>query len=471
MKFINRKREIEFIRECKDLSKSKLFSLCIFGLRRVGKTRLILEFLGESDLYFFVNKDKRSESLLKEYEEFLKNKGILTALESIKNWDDFFDVIFRRYKGTLVFDEFQNFVNVDKSVFGILQKNIDLHENKKDIFIIFSGSTIGLIKKIFFDRKEPLYGRLKRRMNLKPLLFSDVVAICNELGIKDIEDVITLYILSGGIPKYYVAIEDEKLGGKLQEILDKFFFVENAVFEDEANTILSLEFGKRKGVYYDILSAIANGSTRISEVASYLGKKETALTRQINELINYFNIVGVKKQVCGKKTLMFIEHPLINFWFCFFYKNLSQYKRRERSLIENIKKSINSYVGKKFEEVCEEILTELKIVPFEFTKIGKQWGKIPNAPKDKNQYEIDIAALNEKTKEILFCECKWKEQINAEQITKELNKKAEYVDWNNNKRKEYFAVFAKSFSKKIKEFEGKRVYCFDLKDIETALKK
>jgi len=71
----------------------------------------------------------------------------------------------------------------------------------------------------------------------------------------------------------------------------------------------------------------------------------------------------------------------------------------------------------------------------------------------------------------LFCECKWKEQINAEQITKELNKKAEYVDWNNNKRKEYFAVFAKSFSKKIKEFEGKRVYCFDLKDIETALKK
>ena len=79
--------------------------------------------------------------------------------------------------------------------------------------------------------------------------------------------------------------------------------------------------------------------------------------------------------------------------------------------------------------------------------------------------------LKTKTKEILFCECKWKEQINAEQIAKELNEKAKYVYWYNDERKEYFAVFAKSFSKKIKEFEGKKVYCLDLRDIEKALRK
>ena len=52
----------------------------------------------------------------------------------------------------------------------------------------------------------------------------------------------------------------------------------------------------------------------------------------------------------------------------------------------------------------------------------------------------------------------------------ELKEKSIFVDWNNEKRKEYFAVFAKSFKKKIKEFEGNRVYCFDLKDIEKLVR-
>ena len=36
-------------------------------------------------------------------------------------------------------------------------------------------------------------------------------------------------------------------------------------------------------------------------------------------------------------------------------------------------------------------------------------------------------------------------------------------------RKESFAIFAKSFGKRIKEFEGKKVYCFDLRDLERIV--
>jgi len=45
-------------------------------------------------------------------------------------------------------------------------------------------------------------------------------------------------------------------------------------------------------------------------------------------------------------------------------------------------------------------------------------------------------------------------------------KKAGYVSWHKEERKESFAVFAKSFSKRIESWEGKKVYCFDLKDLE-----
>jgi len=464
LEFVDRDDELEFLNECKDLSHRKLFVISIYGLRRVGKTRLVFQFLENNDLYFFVNKYKTSDSLLIEYQGILKNKYILGELESVRSWDDFFTVLFERYNGVIAFDEFQNFIFIDKSIFGMLQKYIDINENRKDILFIFTGSTIGLIKKIFTDSKEPLYGRVKRSLHLEQLKFSDVLEVCRHLDINDISDVITLYSIFGGFPRYYVAIEDENLNGKsVNEILEKFFFMKNSIFEDEVNMILSLEFGRRSGIYYDILTAIANGSTRISEIASYLRKKETTLTRQLNELVGYFNLIGVERQVTGNKTAMYIKHPLMNFWFKFIYKNLSDYQIRDVILLEKIRE-YSKNIGRGFEEVCKEFMVDMNIadeLPFRFSKIGRQWGKF-KGEKGKNTYEIDMVALNEGTKEIFFCECKWKEKVDAEKILRQLKKKAEYVQWNNEQRKDYFAVFAKSFSMRSNE-----AYCYDLNDFET----
>ena len=45
---------------------------------------------------------------------------------------------------------------------------------------------------------------------------------------------------------------------------------------------------------------------------------------------------------------------------------------------------------------------------------------------------------------IMFIECKWKDSVNAKEILEKLRRKSQLVVWNNEKRKEYFAVFAKS---------------------------
>lgn len=444
MKFIDRTEEMRYLKETAGLSKSKLFTVSITGLRRVGKTRLILEMMSKQDLYFFVNKDKESTSLLKEYAEILKARKILAELETLNNWDAFFKVLFGRFKGIVAFDEFQNFTSVNNSIYGILQKYIDLNENNAGLFIIFSGSTVGLMKKLFSDSKQPLYGRLKRKMPLKPLMFRDTLEVCGTLGITDIEEAVRLYAIFGGFPKYYVSIEDEQLGDSgFEKIMDRLFFAENAVLEDEASQILSLEFGKRSGIYYDILAAIASGNTRISEVASFLGKKETALTRQMNELISRFELVSVEKPITGGKSIFVIKHPLLNFWFRFFYKNLSSYKRRERVLISKIKDNTNAYIGRRFEAVCYEFLEHRKL---NFQKSGRWWGAYRDTETDERKVaEIDIVSINEQTKEILFCECKWQNlrQKDAEKLIAALKEKSKYVDWNIGKRKEYFAIFAK----------------------------
>ncbi len=199
--------------------------------------------------------------------------------------------------------------------------------------------------------------------------------------------------------------------------MDRLFFAENAVLEDEANQILSLEF------------------------------------------------VSVEKPVTGGKGVFVINHPLLNFWFRFFYKNVSSYKRREKSLINKIKDNTNAYIGRRFEAVCHEFLENQRLG---FDKTGRWWGAYRDTEGDRKVAEIDLVSINEQSSEILFAECKWQDKVDAKKILAELKGKVHYVEWHKDKRKERYAIFAKSFKEKIKEPD---LMLFDLKDFQALLEK
>jgi AAA+ ATPase superfamily predicted ATPase len=155
-----------------------------------------------------------------------------------------------------------------------------------------------------------------------------------------------------------------------------------------------------------------------------------------------------------------IKDPYFNFWFRFIYPNrIDLEAMRYDQVLSTINSEFNQYSGTMFEHLMLEIMKKKDVLRnVSFTKIGRWWWK------DK---EIDIVALNEQTKQILFAECKWKSRVNAEKILQELREKAEFVQWNNGKRKEYFAIFAKSF--KEKDIKGVKLY--DLKDLERIMKR
>ena len=70
----------------------------------------------------------------------------------------------------------------------------------------------------------------------------------------------------------------------------------------------------------------------------------------------------------------------------------------------------------------------------------------------------------------MFAECKWQDNADAEKVMDDLIEKDGYLEWNKEDRKEEYAVYAKTFKKKITKYKGKRVYCYDLKDVERMLK-
>src|SRR3989338_2029042 len=111
MKIINRHKEMQKMEEYYKLSQKQLMTVAISGLRRVGKTTLVNEFIkNKKALYFFVYDSKTSAELLREFTEELRHHNIITELETVASWKEFFDLLFQRCKNyIIIFDEFQNF--------------------------------------------------------------------------------------------------------------------------------------------------------------------------------------------------------------------------------------------------------------------------------------------------------------------------------------------------------------------------
>lgn len=62
-------------------------------------------------------------------------------------------------KFTLVVDEFQEFVNINESIYSEIQNYWDRYRTSTYVNFIVSGSIYSLMTKIFQDKKEPLFGR------------------------------------------------------------------------------------------------------------------------------------------------------------------------------------------------------------------------------------------------------------------------------------------------------------------------
>ncbi|MFH1106682.1 MAG: ATP-binding protein [Candidatus Micrarchaeota archaeon] len=422
MKFVDRGAELEELRELETLSRKKLFIVALYGLRRVGKTRLLVEFLKDRGAYFFVNKNKPSGELLKEFQEILRKHGALGALESVHSWDQFADALVKRNPGVVVFDEFQNFNSVEPAAFGAFQKAIDLNEGSPGL-VVLSGSLIGLMKSAFQDAKEPLYGRVKKNWRLEPLSLSSCFDFGNELSLRK-EDLVELYGVFGGYPKYYVAAEDYGLQGKTAaQIIDALLLAKNAPLEDEVTGILSQEFGGRSGTYYSILQAIADGSNTLSSIAASLNTPSTSITRQVNELKDYFELIELEMPFSGKRGAYRLKHPLMRFWFTAINRRYSEYASRDPGFISSVKGSLGAYSGRAFEYAAREFA----VGKLGLYKARRQWGKIGGGEKGRDAYEIDLMA-QDSAKKVYAFEFKWAEVTQPLKEFKALERKAGYVN-------------------------------------------
>lgn len=453
IRFINREDELRILKE--DYSRENAF-IVVYGRRRIGKTRLIEEFLKDQSGVKYTAEDINKKIQIKEFKSILSNylKDEFLQKQDIEEWPVLFSYLTRileNKKMYLWIDEFSYLIKNDPSLTSVLQKFIDSFLRRSNIFFIVSGSLFGLMSEKVLSSSSPLYGRRTRSLLIAPLKQEHIDKFLK----MDFEDSFKTGLSIGGIPEYLIVASPYPT---YEKYIENEFLKREGYFYREPYFLLSREFKEIKR-YFSILNAIAYGNTKPSNIANFVGMDAREIYPYLDLLINY-GFINRETSILGdkKRGIYLIKDSFFDFWFNIVHRNREDIEKDNSKLNSN---EVASFLGKRF-QIFVDNRFNLFFNQKEFPKYGRWWYK------DK---EIDVLALNEKTKEVLLCECKWQEKVDAEKIIQGLKEKTEYIPWNNENRKESFAVFAKSFKKKVKEFEGKKVHCFDLKDIEKILKR
>lgn len=456
LKFINRKDELQFLEE--RYMHEGLDFIIIYGRRRIGKTELIKNFVKDKPhIYMLCNKAGTGTNITRfkrEVAKYLSEPEIAT-----EELEEIFSHLVQKTKDKLVvvLDEFSYLVEKDNSTPSVFQAVIDEVLKDKNIMLITCGSSISMMESLL-GYKNPLYGRKTGHMRIDYLKFRYLKEFFPRYTF---EENIKAYAILGGVPFYLEKFDPKKspLENAREQILSK-----KGQLYEEVDFLLREEL-REPDVYKSILVAIAHGGSKVGEIASKAGIKASDLDRYLKVLM----MLGiVKKEIPvtakkSKKTLYTIDDNFFEFNSLFFEPYRSDIEIEEKAnLEESLRRNFNSYLGKKFEKLLRNEAIRI-MSPFPVSKVGKWWG-FYRENELRKELEIDAVALNEETKEILFCECKWQGKVNADKIFEELKKKARYVDWNNNTRKEHYAIVAKNFSKRT----GHAI-CIDLNELEKIV--
>lgn len=399
MKFFDREQEIEKLRQIEELSHKVSQFTVISGRRRIGKTSLVKEaYRGFPLLYFFVARKAESE-LCETFIETIRQMLDVPVAGSPKRFAEVFRFVMeiaKKQHVTLVIDEFQEFYRVNRSIYSEMQDIWDSNKNEASVNLLVCGSVNALLNKIFRDNKEPLYGRQTNSLRIDAFTTVVLKEIMREYAPKySKEDLLSLYLLTGGVAKYVELLVD---GDCLtHERMLNAFFEKDSYFLGEGKNMLIDEFGKEYGVYFSIISLIAQGHNTRGDIENRLGME---LGGYLKKLVDDYGLISKQQPMfetaINKNVHYAVEDSFLRFWFRFVHKYsyIIEAGGLEK-LRELVKRDYATYSGM----VLEQYFRNSMIESGEYTRIG-YW-------HDRNgENEIDIIAADELKKKVKICEVK-----------------------------------------------------------------
>jgi len=366
----------------------------ITGRRRVGKTRLIKEFI-KGKRHFRIQFEKRTArfNLVRVNREIGKWAHIPSP--NFSTLTDAFEFIAGKDPGIIVLDEFSYLIRYSDAL-AEFQTIVDEVLLEKNVMLIVSGSSYSIMKRGLLEYSSPLYGRSDMMLNLPPLRIDD---LRKWFPGSDIVELIMIHSAFGGIPRYLEFLDDVN---DVKKKIESMFFDRNSYLFREAKEVLEEEFDD-PSTYYAILESVSRGSTTVTDIGNQSMVEPKNVAKYMDVLVNLglvkreFSFKGQRKRGIYK-----IRDPYFCFWFKFispFFEDIdSGYDTEARS---RFKRDFDTFVGYHLESIASDIV--IPHMPFKVESFGRWWHK---------GEEIDLVIEGDDA--VCFMEVKWGDLSNKE---------------------------------------------------------
>ncbi|NOQ21176.1 MAG: ATP-binding protein [Candidatus Aegiribacteria sp.] len=399
LRFLNRYDELKRLENSFN-GRSSSF-VCLYGRRRCGKTRLLMEALKDTTHVYYSGARRERRVQLSVIARDMSR--LLPGFDSVEypGWDE----LLQRWcsdapsGAVLVLDEFPWIVEQAPELPGILQKYID-HDHANTRHFAVCGSSQRMMTGLLLDAAAPLYGRATELIRLTPIHIEYLVdALHTSTSMQSLDN----WAVWGGVPRYWeiAADYDNLWQAVLETVLDPL-----GVFHREPERLLQDDM--RDIVQpLSILSLIGRGSHRISEIAGRLGKQATSISRPISRLqeLDYIErrIPFGQSPQKSKLSYYIIKDSFLRFWFRFVEPEMSLLESGGKEFVlKSIISSWNQFLGHIWEDLVRATVPRMIIDELHWGPASGWW----SGRRDRG-IELDIvSASSERKGELLIGEAK-----------------------------------------------------------------
>ncbi|MDE0061977.1 MAG: ATP-binding protein [Gammaproteobacteria bacterium] len=288
----------------------------IWGRRRVGKSRLLIEWSRRRDGLYAVA-DASAPAVQRRYlSAAVAARFPGFADVEYPDWRSFFERLTAEaanahWPGPLILDELPYLIAADPTITSVLQNWLDAPQRRP--CLIVSGSSHQMMHGNLLDAGAPLYGRASEAFALRPLPPGFLQRGFPKAGLRAS---VSLHALWGGMPRYWELAQP--FGSDLDGAVDTLVLDPAGALHDEPDRLLRAETPPATSLR-PLLDVIGAGAHRASEIGGRLGKPVSSLARPLATLVA-MNLVRRETPFgsdpkSGKRSLYRIDDPFLRLWF------------------------------------------------------------------------------------------------------------------------------------------------------------
>ena len=333
------------------------------GLRQVGKSRLIEEFIDRSGVpavFFTATKGREGSAELDEFTQLIRNPSVdvdqALADTMFGSWDAALSALARTVKvpTVVVVDEVPYLFAGAPDVERAFQKAWDRSLKDAPVLLIMIGSDLAMME-VLTEYGRPLYGRPTREIDLRPLSPHDVASLT---GLSPV-DSFDAFVVTGGFPNL---VNRWRHGQTLRQFLASQLATSTEVLSVVGERMMSAEFAVDSQARL-VLTAIGSGAPTFTTIGAQTGLAAASLDRAL-KLLTAKRAIAVDQPTSGRpsgrETRYRIADTYLAFWTRFIEPARPLLDRgRSQQVIESIAGQWPDYRGKAIEPIVRDSVARL----------------------------------------------------------------------------------------------------------------